>query len=155
MTPTSRWTRLGASVVAVVVPASLLLATGCSSKPKADTARFCSHYTAATQVAASLQHLDAVALPDIQRQVAGADTEAHAAVAVAPAGVEAPAADLAAALHRFRVAVDRATTHVAVAEAAKQYRLDAATLVTAQAQVNAWTKANCGLSADVPSTTTP
>ncbi len=111
-----------------------MVGAGCSSKPKADTTEFCRHYAAATHVAGSLQHLDAVSVPDIQRQVQAADAEVQAAVAGGPGGGEAQLDRPGRALHTFRLEVDKATTNAEVASAAQRYRTDAATLVAAQGQ---------------------
>jgi hypothetical protein len=143
---------LGLGLVAGLVVA-VLPAAGCSSKPKADATAFCDHYAAATRVAGALQQLDAVAVADIQRQVRAADEEVQAAVRVAPDEVKRSSTDLGQALHRFRLDVDKATTNAEVASAAQRYRTEAATLVAAQAQLNSWTTAHCGLVPDAPSTT--
>jgi hypothetical protein len=140
------------SAFAVVVGLGVVGA-GCSSKPKADATEFCRHYAAATHVGGSLQHLDAVSVPDIQRQVQAADAEVQAAVRVAPAAVKRSSTDLGRALHTFRLEVDQATTNAEVASAAQRYRTDAATLVAAQGQLNAWTTAHCALAPEAPSTT--
>jgi len=154
--PRPGWLRSVPVVSAFAVVVGLgLIGAGCSSQPKADAAAFCRHYAAATHVAGSLQHLDAVSVPDIQRQVQAADAEVQAAVRVAPAEVKRSSTDLGHALHRFRLEVDKATTNAEVATAAQAYRTDAATLVAAQGQVNTWTTAHCGLAPEAPSTTAP
>jgi hypothetical protein len=141
-------------VSAFVVLAGLgVFGVGCSSKPKADATAFCRHYAAATHVAGSLQHLDAVSVADIQRQVQAADAEVQAAVRVAPAEVKRSSTDLGSALHTSRLEVDKATTNAEVATAAQRYRTDAATLLAAQGQVNTWTTAHCALAPEAPSTT--
>jgi hypothetical protein len=67
--------------------------------------------------------------------------------------VKRSSTDLGRALHTFRLEVDQATTNAEVASAAQRYRTDAATLVAAQGQLNAWTTAHCALAPEAPSTT--